>query len=313
MHGLNCGHCPSMKNYGITAYEIAKKHGFAGTEAEWINTLQSVYVARVTEKGTTTWSCNVPLETLVAQSALREIHLVTLDGKTAFSNKISEDMVVFRTLTYELSGGKLFDEYTLTEDGGTFATVAVEDIDDASITRSMLSNDVQTSLANIDTLYPMFHSPGSKVTIYDLDQFITDALQRANNALQPADQADWTPGYTEQIAVDDEGRLWGLAHGESAADDSNLFVEMQYYDGEYYATLNAEEILQAMEDAALAGKHRNVILIDRYRRQCPMNGYPDGDPAVAKFWTLEESGSELIIYSVAANGIVTTSTVYLGS
>lgn len=194
MFGLKCGRCDGARNSPayVTAYEIAVKHGYTGTEKEWINTMQSVYVARVTAKTPATWTCNVSLATLLAQSELREIHLVTLEGRTAFSSKIADDKIVFRTLTYEVSGGKYYDEYTLTATGGTYTTLDVEDIDAGAITRTMLANDVQTSLALADSSL--------------------QAHQSLAGLVPRSQQIAKTFAHTQRVAIDPDGKLWAKEH-----------------------------------------------------------------------------------------------------
>ena len=71
MHGLNCGRCYGERGPYLTAYEIALKHGYEGSEEEWIETVQSIFVARVTSNNEVSWECDTSYEELLAMDEVK--------------------------------------------------------------------------------------------------------------------------------------------------------------------------------------------------------------------------------------------------
>lgn len=144
--GKKCCLCRGEKPY-ITAYEIAVKHGFNGTEEEWIRSTQSVYLARVTGNNQASWQCSDTFADLYGKSEYSELHLLTMEGRTAFCVGISENSMVFQTLPFPGDDGMVYEEYTLTRaDVGLVATVDVASPGVGAITKSMLSSEVQSLL-----------------------------------------------------------------------------------------------------------------------------------------------------------------------
>ena len=174
LQGLNCGPCRKAGPY-VTAYEIAVKNGYEGTEAEWVASLNSVYLARVTTAADGAWTCGVTLDEFLTLAKQKEVHLLTLAGRTAFCSYISEDEIRFRTPTYESETHSLYEEYSLTESGGTYEIVDVDDRDAGSVTKAMLAVAVQNSL---------------------------------DGAVQKSAQATKTDDQTQAVGVDGSGKLY---------------------------------------------------------------------------------------------------------
>ena len=192
MRGLNCGNCNRGSHPYVTAYEIAVKHGFHGTEEEWIDLMQSVYVARVTAKAGEVWSCSDSYETLVLMSQNKEVHLQTLDGKTAFLDGNDEEKITFRTQNYAADDGTVYDKYVLLKTGdGEYAVVDVS-TDTGTITYDRLASDIQTSLGKADTAL--------------------QEHQSLNSVVPRNQQSAKTFSYTQPIAIDGNGKLWGEEH-----------------------------------------------------------------------------------------------------
>ena len=182
MHGLNCGRCHGERGPYLTAYEIAVKHGYEGSEEDWIETIQSVYTARVTAKGAYEWECSVTFEELMARVNLQEVHLLTMEGRTAFCNgyvkNIGSGYIRFQTSPFydEDVGGYVYEIYELyASDAGTYNLADVYAPGMESITKQMLSGDVQTEL---------------------------------DGAVQKSEQATKESYQTQPVGVDEDGQLW---------------------------------------------------------------------------------------------------------
>ena len=175
MRGLNCSRCKNGGPY-ITAYEIALKHGFVGTEEDWINTIGCIYLARVTARGSTDWDCSDTYEELLEQMETREVHLVTLDGRIAFLNGGTDEMMTFCTPTYNTAAGTVYDKYELGKTTpGDAMTVNVSS-ETGTITLDRLASGIQTSLGKADSAY---QKPGTGIPSTDLSSSAQAALQAA--------------------------------------------------------------------------------------------------------------------------------------
>lgn len=154
MRGLNCGGCNGHCSDGpyVTAYEIAQKHGFEGTEKEWVQATQSVFVARVKDAAGFEWDCDTTYEKILEESEIREVHLMTQEGRTAFMHGVSHgiggDRIVFQTLPYKDDmDGSVYEEYLLFSNNyGTFTVGDSIAPGQGSIEKGMLSNAVQNLL-----------------------------------------------------------------------------------------------------------------------------------------------------------------------
>ena len=180
MHGIRCGNCDGQTGAQayITAYDIAVKHGYQGTEEDWVNTLQSVYVAKVVDYGPYEWDCSDKFADLVEKSAYTELHLTTQDGRTAFLNGMTDHMLVFDTLPFMHSEyGRVYLHYELyASDYGTYLYADAVSPGQNAVEYSMLENSVQESLDKADTAY---QKPAGGIPYSDLK---TDLVSDINKA-----------------------------------------------------------------------------------------------------------------------------------
>ena len=178
MNGLSCGSCSHGNKPYISAYDIAVKNGYTGTEKEWIESLQSVFVERVTANNQVYWECDTSYEELLARSAIQEVHLLTMEGRTAFLNGASEDKLVFQTLPYEDEQiGNVYEMYEWIADGEqrVFWLDAYAP-GQGAITKPMLASAVQTSLGKADTAY---QKPGTGIPFNDLKDDVKKGVNLA--------------------------------------------------------------------------------------------------------------------------------------
>lgn len=181
---MNCRNCNRGAHPYITAYEIAKKYGYKGTEKQWINSLQTVYLAHVTDEGTETWECDNTFEKLYELSEVVEVHLITLDGRTAFPSYRSDTLLVYRTPTYEAGTATVYELYQLTPTGSRRYVIDVDEQEAGSIAKSRLALDVQASLDKADTAY---QEPDGGIPLTDLDASAQAEIALAGTAIQPTD------------------------------------------------------------------------------------------------------------------------------
>ena len=210
MRGLSCGRCHGKRGPYLTAYEIAVKHGYEGSEEEWIETTQSVFVARVTANNQVYWECDTSYEELLARSAIQEVHLITMEGRTAFLNGASENKLVFQTLPYEDEQiGNVYEMYEWIADGEQ----RVYWLDayapgQGSITKNMLATAVQNELDGA----VQKNAQAAKES-YQTQEVGVDANGKLW-VFQPTDfiPATGQPAKTEamtcEVGLDGEGRLW---------------------------------------------------------------------------------------------------------
>ena len=178
MNGLSCGSCSHGNKPYISAYDIAVKPGYTGTEKEWIESLQSVFVAFVTANNQVYWECDTSYEELLARSAIQEVHLLTMEGRTAFLNGASENKLVFQTLPYEDELiGNVYEMYEWIADGEqrVYWLDAYAPGQNA-ITKAMLASAVQTSLDKADSAY---QKPGTGIPETDLASDLTRKVNKA--------------------------------------------------------------------------------------------------------------------------------------
>ena len=123
MRGLRCRNCDGRRDVQayITAYDIAKKHGYTGTEAEWIASIGTVFVAKVVTQTPGAWTCDTSYEYLVAQKTAGKIIALAAEDTIAWLVE-SEDDLIFATLPFD---DATYREYILDdEDTGTWTTRA---------------------------------------------------------------------------------------------------------------------------------------------------------------------------------------------
>ena len=173
MYGLNCR---SKNSPYVTAYEIALKHGFKGTEAEWIATIGCIYLARVNRKTGADWDCSDTFAELLKQHESKELHLATLDGKIAFLNGIEDNKITFCTTSYESDAGTVYDRYVMHASGyNDFEVVDVSN-ETGTITLDRLAAGIQTSLGKADSAY---QKPGGGIPRTDLKLDVEHDIHRA--------------------------------------------------------------------------------------------------------------------------------------
>ena len=120
--------------------------------------------------------------------------------------------------------------------------------------------------------------------------------QSLSGLVPRAVQAVKTALHTQRISIDENGALYA----EAAAGVHG--IQVSYYDGEYYSELTPAQIYGLLGEDAL-----QLMLIDRYGRQCPLVSPPENDTdSPAKFFTVDASGSELVIHTVDVSGVVTS-------
>lgn len=179
----NCDGCRREKPY-LSAYDIAVKHGYKGSEKDWVESLQSVYLAHVVNEYPDTWDCDHTFEELYALSDQVEVHLVTVAGRTAFPAGKSDTLLTYRTPSYESGVDTVYELYQLTPTGSRRYIIDVDDMDAGSIQRSWLDSDIQTSLDKADSAYQL---PEDGVPMEDLDPAVQAKIEQSDTALQPTD------------------------------------------------------------------------------------------------------------------------------
>lgn len=210
MHGLNCGRCHGERGPYLTAYEIAVKHGYEGSEDDWIETIQSVFVARVTANNEVYWECDTSYEELLARSAIQEVHLLTLEGRTAFLNGASENKILFQTLPYEDEQiGNVYEMYEWIADGEQ----RVYWLDayapgQGSITKNMLATAVQNELDGA----VQKNAQAAKES-YQTQEVGVDAngklwVFQPTDFIPATEQTAKTEAMTCEVGLDGEGQLW---------------------------------------------------------------------------------------------------------
>ena len=178
MFGIRCRNCDGNRGAQpyVTAYEIAVKHGYKGTEEEWINTIGCIYLARVTSRAGADWACSNTYEELAEMLEFKEVHLLTLDGRIAFLNGVTDDMMIFCTANYETNAGTVYDKYEL----GKTTPGDAEQIDVSNetgiITLDRLAEGIQTSLGKADTAY---QKPPEGIRFEHLQQSVQEDIQTA--------------------------------------------------------------------------------------------------------------------------------------
>lgn len=229
MRGLSCGSCEGRrpaKPY-VTAYEIAVKQGFRGSEREWIDKLQSVCLVRVLTAENGAWTCAETLEELLELAAVKEVHLLTKEGRTAFCSRIDNDEIRFRTPTYEAQTHTIYEEYTLTSAGGTYEIVDVDDRDAGSVTKVMLAVEVQNTLDGAIQASAQATKSDNQTQAVGVD---------ANGKLYVANVTDYIPASVQPnknydmqnpVGLDENQQLWaggyrkpegGIPHSDLAND-----------------------------------------------------------------------------------------------
>ena len=188
----------------------------------------------------------------------------------------------------------------------------------SALANYVTSTGLSTELANYVTLTALGSAIADFVTSTGLNTVLASYV--TSNALTAAlagyvakdAQGTWTVNHTQPVVRKADGSLWVLPPGEGSGDtviENTALITMATYGGDDYASLEAEDIFNILDAGA-----KNIILIDRAGRQCNLIVPPEeetNDFTVAKFWTFDESGEEIIIYSVGDGGLVSSATVSL--
>lgn len=120
-----------------------------------------------------------------------------------------------------------------------------------------------------------------------------------------------TVNDTQEIHIDGNGKLWTQPGGGGDTPvvvENTQLITMTYAAGDTYASMTAAQIYAALQDGAV-----NFVLIDRSGRECALDYPPEDETDVAKFYTYDEGNTEIIVYTVSANGIVTDTTRHVGT
>ena len=239
MLNFPCENCPLAVSPYITAYEIAVKNGFQGTEADWVKTLQSVYVTKVKSKGAMDWSCTDKFADLVELSKTFEVHLLTPEGRTAFCNGLitddTTDRIRFQTLSYydEDVDGNVYEVYELyANENGTFllADAYAPGLD--SITKEMLSSQVTNELDG--ALQKSDQATRSEDQNHQVgvdpengDLWVKMPTDYVKDSVQPSK----TEAMTNQVGLDGQGQLWaeGYAKPPGGIPFSDLNAEVNQW------------------------------------------------------------------------------------
>lgn len=187
-----------------------------------------------------------------------------------------------------------------------------------NIQKSALASAVQTSLGKADTAY---QKPSGGIPAADMASAVQTALTAAGTAVQPSAlsayilrSAQGSKGVndTQEVHVDPNGKLWTQPGGDGGGStptviENTKLITMTYAAGDTYADMTAAQIYDEIENGPV-----NLVLIDRAGRQCALIAPPEesgGSYTAARFFTLDDSGVELIVYSVSSTGTVSSTTI----
>ena len=322
IRGKHCHPCGS--GAFLSVYQIAVKNGFRGTEKEWLNAIGTVRIIQVTERSGGTFECNASLGTARGYIEDGFIPVLVYEGIPAILSDMADDYLAFSTQVIRTADGDVYDLYILSGREDTVETVQVSGsgsggaIGPGSVTYAMLHANVRAALDKADSAY---QKPSEGIPGTDMTEAVQASLAKADSALQAhqslagliprSAQATKTVNHTQEVAVDPSGKLYiePVTAGEAEIEEHTEVLTMTYYDGDNYCSMTSEEIYELLDEATKA-----VILIDRAGRQCNLivppslesNAYTD-----AKFWTYDNTGTDLVIYSVNASGIVSSATISL--
>ena len=215
----NCQHCFAEEGPYITAYEIAVKNGFVGTEEDWVKTLQSVYVTKVKSKGAMDWECTDKYADLLELYTQYEVHLLTPEGRTAFCNGLVTDgatpRIRFQTLSYydDDVEGNVYEVYELySNENGTFLLADAYAPGLESITKNMLATAVQNELdgavqssdqaaKDVNQTQAVGIDSNGQLWVYQPTDYVKDSVQPTKDA-----------SMTNEVGVDGQGQLWAQGY-----------------------------------------------------------------------------------------------------
>lgn len=272
MKGLNCGPCgrgcgPSGPY--ISAYEIAVKHGYQGSERDWIRSIGQWKVIRATQASGNAFECDTLLSDVFADLEHGIVPVMLYEDRVlAFLTEGGDDYIGFGTLMYRDGGTDKYDVYTMSRRGNTVQTRTVSGGGEGGEGWAPGNNSIE---------YMM------------LQEDIRASLEKAESAVQPAEM---TAAIEEAIE--------GLEPGGTpiVTGDSNLYVNL------YRAPDPTSEVWLTDTTAgqiytAMQGTDRNVVLKDGSGRQAYMIKKPASLNDSAKF-ELVADGYEYT-YTLPAN------------
>ena len=310
MRGLNCGSGPKKGPY-LTAYEIALRHGFVGTEEQWIRSIGTMRSIHVTEESGGTFECDASLGQVrqMMEDGFIPV-LITVEGLPAFLSDAADDYLAFSTQVIRHTDGDEYDLYILSREN-TVETVPVSGsgsggaIGPGSVTYAMLHANVRAALDKADSAY---QKPTEGIPDTDMTEAVRASLEKADNSIQrtlagiPADdltaavqaslakadtaaqpgdlaglvrkdaQATKTSGMTQRVGIDTEGHLWVLPQGEGEGSETVDSVEfISMTDSGGELSVN-----KTSEDIyeILDEGAKKLVLIDYAGRQCDLMKKP---------------------------------------
>ena len=318
---FNCKDCGRKNSPYLTAYESALRHGFVGTEEEWVKSIGAYKVIQVTERTDGTFACNVNLSTARGYIEDGFIPVLIYEGIPAILSDVSDDYLAFSTQVLRGADGDYYDMYILAREK-TVESVKINGsgsggtIGPGTVTYTMLHANVRAALNKADSAYQK-REPG--IPYDDLTPQVQEYLDLARTAIQSHQslaglvprnrQAAKTVNHTQEVAIDPTGKLYiePVAAVEAEIEEHTELLTMTYYDGDTYCSMTSAEIYALLEDG-----NKAVVLIDRAGRQCNLITPPAEESSEytdAKFWTFDESGENIIVHSVNDSGIVSSESV----
>ena len=157
MFGMNCRECGRRPGGAyLTAYQIALKYGFVGTEAQWIRSIGTMRSIHVTERSGGTFECDASLGQVLQMMEDGFIPvLITVEGLPAFLSDVTDEMLSFSTMLIQDLEGDYYDCYSMSGREYTVERVTVSgseggggSIGPNSITYNMLAQNVRNALDN---------------------------------------------------------------------------------------------------------------------------------------------------------------------
>ena len=238
---------------------------------------------------------------------------VSSSGGTRTTDKTAAEIYAARqlgaTVTLRDSIGL---EYVLVNTTSTRADFI--GIFDATTHISVVSYTVIGSTATM-TDKAAYIKPSEGIPKTDLASAVQTSLGKADTAIQAHQsltglvprnqQAAKTNADTVEVKIDSNGKLWVPPGGSTPSGDENTtIITMTYYDGDNYTSMTAAEIYAALQD-----EEKNFVLIDRAGRQCALIAPPESSSGTAKFVTYDDTGTAIVVYTVTANGIATSTSL----
>ena len=160
-------HCcePCGTGPWITAYQIAVKYGYRGTEQEWINSLGQWKVIRATQASGNAFECDTLLSDVFAALEHGTVPVMIFgDRVLAFPTEGGDDYIGFGTLMYRDGGTDKYDVFTMSRRGNTMETRSVSG-----------SGGEGWAPGTGDVKYMM------------LEETVRTSLEKAESAVQPAE------------------------------------------------------------------------------------------------------------------------------